>query len=105
MQAVFASPLPWESTTEKPVVNILVSWLQGIQMYACAWLALLSLEPCAIKLASCFQAFFFWGGGIFGVFLCSSPTLGLPASWEQPGHPRPSVRTPVLLVCLAKAEY
>lgn len=73
MQAVFASPVPWESTTEKPVVNILVSWLQGIQMYACAWLALLSLEPCAIKLASCFQAFFFWGGGDFwGVSLLIS---------------------------------
>lgn len=77
--------------TEKPGTNILVSRLQGIQICTCAWLASLSPEPCAIKPASCFQAFFFPG-----VSLCSPPTLGLPWSWEQPVA---VVCTPVLPIC------
>lgn len=78
MQAAFTNLLPQDSMRLKPGINILVSRLRGIQIYACAWLASLSPEPCAIKPASGLQAFFL-GWDFWGVSLLVSHSQ---AAWE-----------------------
>lgn len=83
--------------TEAPGINILVSRLQGIQIYTCVWLASLSPKPCAIKPASCFQAFFFPRGVSL---LTSHPGAALELGTAR--APVAIVHTLVLTICFER---